>query len=154
MNFTYSRVLIYDKAYTNLQISGFCTSDLHNSISEYPHAKHFCLLWRKIDATSQWRRNERDGVSNHQPYDCLLNCLLRRRPKKTSKLRVNGLYKRNSLVIGEFPSQKASNAENVSIWWRINQYVAHFCPWMLPLHQVAHKIYWCMKIITLTYLLE
>ena len=24
----------------------------------------------------------------------------------------------NSLVTGEFPAQKASNAENVSIWWR------------------------------------
>ena len=22
----------------------------------------------------QWRHNERDGVSNHQPHDCLLNC--------------------------------------------------------------------------------
>ena len=31
----------------------------------------------------QWRYNERDGVSNHQPYDCLFNSLLRRRSKKT-----------------------------------------------------------------------
>ena len=22
------------------------------------------------DATLQWRHNERDGVSNHQPHDC------------------------------------------------------------------------------------
>ena len=27
----------------------------------------------------QWRHNERDGVSNHQPHDCLLNSLFRRR---------------------------------------------------------------------------
>ena len=27
----------------------------------------------------QWRHNGRDGVSNHQPYDCLLNRLFRRR---------------------------------------------------------------------------
>ena len=40
------------------------------------------------------------------------------RSKKTSKLRVIGLCARNSPVIGEFPAQKASNAENVSIWWR------------------------------------
>ena len=39
----------------------------------------------------QWRLNERDGVSNHQPLDCLLNCLFRRRSKKSSKLRVTGL---------------------------------------------------------------
>ena len=32
--------------------------------------------------------NWRDGVSDHQPHDCLLNYLLRRRSTKTSKLRV------------------------------------------------------------------
>ena len=30
----------------------------------------------------QWRRNGRDGVSNHQPRDCLLNRLFRHRWKK------------------------------------------------------------------------
>ena len=44
----------------------------------------------------QWRHNEYDGVSNHQPHDCLLNHLFRRRSKKTSKLRVTGLYAGNS----------------------------------------------------------
>ena len=29
-----------------------------------------------------------------------------------------GLCAENSQVTGEFPAQKASNAENVSIWWR------------------------------------
>ena len=38
--------------------------------------------------------------------------------KKTSKLRLTGLCVGNSLVTGEFPAQMASNAENVSIWWR------------------------------------
>ena len=42
----------------------------------------------------------------------------RRRSKKTSKLRVTGLFVWNSPVTGEFPTQRASNAENVSIWWR------------------------------------
>ena len=42
----------------------------------------------------------------------------RRRPKKASKLRVTGLCVGNSPVTGEFPAQRASNAENVSIWWR------------------------------------
>ena len=37
---------------------------------------------------------------------------------KTSKLRVTGLCEENSSVTGEFPAQRASNAENVSIWWR------------------------------------
>ena len=38
--------------------------------------------------------------------------------KKTSKLRVTGLCAGNSPETGEFPAQMASNAENVSIWWR------------------------------------
>ena len=68
--------------------------------------------------TLRWRHNGRDSVSNHQPHHCLLNRLFRRRSKKTSKLRVTGLCAGNSPVTGEFPAQMASNAENVSIWWR------------------------------------
>ena len=48
----------------------------------------------------QWRHDRHDGVSNHQPHDCLLNSLIGCRSKKT------------------FPTQRATNAENVSIWWR------------------------------------
>ena len=44
----------------------------------------------------QWRHNGRDSVSNHQPRDCLLNRLFRRRSKKTSELRVTGLCVRIS----------------------------------------------------------
>ena len=58
------------------------------------------------------------SVSNHQPHGCFLNILFRRRSKKTSKLRVAGLCEGNSPGTGEFPAQMASNAENVSIWWR------------------------------------
>ena len=65
----------------------------------------------------QWRHNEHDNVSNHQPRDCLFNRLFRRKWKKTSKLRVTGLCVGNSPGTGEFPSQIASNPENVSIWW-------------------------------------
>ena len=62
----------------------------------------------------QWRHNDHDDVSNHQPHDCLL----RRRSKETSKLRVTGLCEGNSPVTGKFPAQRASNAENVSTEWR------------------------------------
>ena len=65
----------------------------------------------------QWRHNDRDGVSNHQPHYCLLNHLFRLSWKKTSKLRITGLCEGNSLGTGEFPAQRASNVENVSIWW-------------------------------------
>ena len=65
----------------------------------------------------QWCHNEREGISNHQPHHCLLNRLFRSRSKKTPKLRVTGLCAGNSPVTGEFPTQRASNVENVSIWW-------------------------------------
>ena len=69
-------------------------------------------------APLRWRHNDHAGVSNHQPHDCLLNRLFRRKSKKTSKLRVTCLCVGNSPGTGEFPAQMASYAENVSIWWR------------------------------------
>ena len=65
--------------------------------------------------TLQWRQNERDCVSNHRRLEFLLSRLSRCRSKKTSKLRVTGLCEGNSPVTGEFPAQRASNAENVFI---------------------------------------
>ena len=76
------------------------------------------LLGCNFVVTLQWRHNGRDSVSNHQPHDCLHNRLFRRRSKKTSKVRVTGLCEGTSPVTGKFPAQMASNAENVSIWWR------------------------------------
>ena len=38
--------------------------------------------------------------------------------KNPSKLRVTGLCEMHSPVTGEFPAQRASNAENAQIWWR------------------------------------
>ena len=58
--------------------------------------------WTNVDLSSarpsalRWRHNEPDRVSNHQPRDCLLNGLFRRRSKKTRKLRVTGLCAGNS----------------------------------------------------------
>ena len=91
---------------------------------------HHCLHQNFVRRTAfllqcialRWRHNGRDGVSNHQPHDCLLSNLFGRRSKKTSKFRVTGLCAGNSLRTGEFPAQMASNAENVSIWWRHHGY--------------------------------
>ena len=81
------------------------------------HTTFLTLQWSKY-ITLEWRHNGRDIVSNHQPDDFLFNRLFRRRSKKASKLRVTGLCAGNSPGTGEFPAQMASNAENVSIWWR------------------------------------
>ena len=84
----------------------------------------FVLLNVDVESrnTLHWRHNGRDGVANHQPHDCLLKRLSRRKSKKTSKLRVTGFCAGNSPVTGEFPAQMASNAENVSIWWRHHEH--------------------------------
>ena len=53
----------------------------------YPIQHSLCTL-----LVLQWHHNENDDVSNHQPHDCLLNCLFSRRSKKPPKLRVRGIH--------------------------------------------------------------
>ena len=57
------------------------------------------LLLEPCALSFQWRYNGHDSVSNHQPYDCLLNRL----SKKISKLPVTVLCVGNSPGIGESP---------------------------------------------------
>ena len=99
--------LIYIQVFTNIKLQS-----LRNIVSAVAKAL------RSTPMTLRWRHNALDVVSNHQPRDCLLSRLFRRRPNKTSKLRVTGLCEGNSPVNGEFPAQRASYPENVSIWWR------------------------------------
>ena len=92
--------------------------NLINDLLTEPNYGLWSGLWWcvwKLDIALRWRHNGRDSVSNHQPQEYLLNCLFRRRSKKTSKPRVTGLCVGNSPGTGEFTTQMASNAENVSI---------------------------------------
>ena len=77
-------------------------------------------LWVSYNSFAlQWRHNGRDDVLNHRRLPvCLLNRVFWSRSKNTLKLHVTGLCAGNSPMTGEFPAQRASNAENVSIWWR------------------------------------
>ena len=86
---------------------------------------HFCSLCSHHQIKWAWSCRHYGDVmigamvsSNHQPHECLLNHLFRRRSKKTSRLHVTGFCEGNSPVVCEFPPQRASNAENASIWWR------------------------------------
>ena len=93
-----------------------CIVDPRLSSPQFSNLWHVCVgIWK---LSLQWRYNERHGVSNHRSLDCLLSRLFRRRSKKIAKLRVSGLCEGNLPVTGEFPSQRASDAENASIWWR------------------------------------
>ena len=91
------------------------------NIPVYPNqtfARHKNHWTQKSQMSLQWRHNEHASISNHQPNDYLLNGLFGRKSTVTSKLRITGLCVGNSAGTGEFPAQKASKAENVSIWWR------------------------------------
>ena len=72
-----------------------------------PWLWELCILsgWSTFicSATLLGRHNGRDGVSNRQPYDCLLSRLFRRRWRKTSNLRATGLCAGISPVTGDFP---------------------------------------------------
>ena len=131
-----------DKLASKLSLNGGISNKLKNFLSAFimktlyfshshSHLNYGILIWEyrcsrliKLQkrlfriVTLQWHHNGRYSVSNHQPHSCLLNRLFKRRSKKTSKLRVTDLCVGNSPGTGEFPAQMASNAENVSIWWR------------------------------------
>ena len=62
----------------------------------------------------QRRHNERDGVSNHRLLDCFAQ-LFMRRLKETSKLPATGLCMGNPPMTGGFPSQSASDTEDVHL---------------------------------------
>ena len=62
--------------------------DVHNyrnSKSNLPIPKSKVHPLSSWVASLQWRHNGRDGISNHQPHDYLLNRLFRRGSKKTTK---------------------------------------------------------------------
>ena len=92
-----------------------------------------------------WCHNECNGISNHQPHDCLPNGLFRCRSKKTSKLHITGLCVGNSSVTGEIPAQRASDAENVSIWWRHHKQAVWFMS-NVKSHHTANP-YGCTKAV-------
>ena len=106
-------------AWTNEWVNNRNAGDLkhhrsHNDVTVM--AESIAMSRCQYDTSLRWRHNGCDSVSNHQPHHCLFNRLFGCRSKKTSKLSVTGLCVWNSQGTGEFPTQMASYAENVSIW--------------------------------------
>ena len=89
---------------------------LHFNVREWPrvslHAGPYSIMWH------HWWMH----INQYSHYnDIIMSAKASQitfRPKKTPKLCVTGLCEGNSPVTSEFPAQRASNAENVSIWWR------------------------------------
>ena len=106
----------------------------------------------------QWRHYGRDSVSNHQPHDCLLNRLFRRRSKKTSKLRVTGLCAGNS------PGTVASNRQ-ITVqyefsrwkmghrwwrWWLVTELITRRLPIFKTTQIDNQSTYWSRNSVAAT----
>ena len=77
------------------QVPFLCINTLRLHVNDWAWSLYYpiwylnkMLLCSTDVYTLHWRHNGRDSVSNHQPHDCVLNHLFRRKSKKTSKLRV------------------------------------------------------------------
>ena len=77
----------------------------------------FLMTWWTW-STLQWRHNEREGVPNHCVWIvCSTVCSGAYQRKYQSSASLS-LCEWNPAVTGGFPTQRASNAENVFIRWR------------------------------------
>ena len=106
-----------------------------------------------VVSSLQWCHNECDGISKHRRLNCLLHHLIRCRSKKISKLCFTGLCEENKLLTSGFHSQRASNVENVSIWWchHVEFYLCSCCAvcsimwyWANNRQHIAHLRGWDM----------
>ena len=86
----------------------------HSEMHNLQKCRCHCLNALMPEDALQWRHNGRDGASNHQAHECL--------PK--AQIKGNITAPCHWPFWGEFagglwiPLQRASNAGNVSIWWR------------------------------------
>ena len=90
----------------HVMTSSYCEDVRHQCLECNFHSAFFYLRRRpdKSDRlnepllqtswTSQWHHNERDGVSNHQPHDCLLNRSDQRKHQSSAPLAfVRGIHR-------------------------------------------------------------
>ena len=101
-----------------------------------------------ILTTASWRHNGRDGISNHQPHDCLLNRLFRRRSRKhqssaplafgrwTHRWPVNSPHKWPvtrkifpiyDVIMRGWSTHIAKTCWSTSIWYRSDAKVSDWC---------------------------
>ena len=80
-----------------------------------------------------WRHNDHDDVSNHQPHGCLLNLFIETQIKENIKAPRHRPLCGEFTGTGEFPAQRASDTENVSIWLRHHagsEFGRHYQPYI------------------------
>ena len=151
----------FDNKSALVQLIDWCRTDHYISWWKAKFSYMSITRPRCISVPLPWRHNGHDSVSYHQPHHCLLNRLCGCRSKETSKLRVTGLCAGNSPGTGAFPAQMASNAENVSIWWRHHANMIYRTKWSLDIamiYQVSRQFHttyfgisWCLSSRTHTH---
>ena len=93
--------------------------------------------------TLQWRHNGCDGVSNHQPHHCLLNCLFRRRSQKhqssASLAFVREIHRWPVNFPHKWPVTRNMFPFNDVIMKLEHWYLSHEWPWHLAMLLVPFK---------------
>ena len=114
------KLVPYKSPYTHLYLLNHCANlytvtmvlwgKFHNCNECY--GQYTSVLNNKTKQNTRYRDVIMSAVvSQITTRDCLFNRLFRRRPKKFNS--VTGLCQGNSPMTGEFPAQRAINAENV-----------------------------------------
>ena len=112
---------------------------LYIKINCLKHSKFLVYLQHQINlhfVALKWSHVGHNGISNHRCLNCLLNRLVRCRSRKG-----------NYPVTGEFPAQRACNAENISIW-------SHHHGIWLSLHLCGWQCYCTLELSVLRHILS
>ena len=83
------------------------------------------LVYGLLNFTLRWRHMN-VMYSQMTSHSTVCSQLMRTHIKETSKSALLAVYAGNSPAAGEFPAQRASNAEKASIWWLHHEI---FCVW-------------------------
>ena len=113
------------------------TTKHNDNQSLWPH--RVSLTWHYSDVIMSAIASQITSIS-------IVYCWFRCRSKKTSKLHVKGRCAGNSSVTGEFPTQRASNTENVSIWWHHEMKDRWHVLWNYPEVNVIRPDWWLVNI--------
>ena len=110
-----------------------------------------CVVIWSINCTLQWRHNGRDSVSNHQPHECLLNRLIRRRKHQSSASLafVRGIHRGPvtrpvTRKMFSFDDVIMKQLETFAVQWRISLHLAscpNEFPWRLKSRTVTELQY-------------
>ena len=95
----------------------FATYRLRYELMPFPYACPYSCAYHL--SALQWCHNGRLNMASQiTSLTIVYSTVYSGADQRKYQICVTGLWAGKSPVTGEFPSQRASNAENVSIWWR------------------------------------